>query len=281
MKELSPCGSSLSSCGTVTNGNVPNPVDQISVFTFPAVSSATPDYCGGGSISVQPYPLPTIGGVTTSPTYQIVNFSSDYRTSDGATSLSTTSNLSKAAGTSGTGCSGLQDPGGEGTYYPAVIYDAAELLLNQQTSRGTVNGVPTTQNALIILGDGDANATQSHMGASATNKGTYPSWVDQCQQAIAATQWATGKGITVYSVAYDAQGSGTCSTDTSSSSPINEAGISACQTMEQLASKASKFYTSNSSCQLSGGNTVMSLNAIFTAIAGDMTVARLVPNGTH
>ena len=50
--------------------------------------------------------------------------------------------------------------------------------------------------------------------------------------------------------------------------------------MEQMASTHSKFYTSNSSCELSDGNTTMSLNAIFTAIAGDMTVARLVPNNT-
>jgi len=143
---------------------------------------------------------------------------------------------------------------------------------------------------MIILGDGDATACYSSesncnysasLASSASKTATtYPSYVDQCQQAVQAAKWATSQGITVFSVAYDAGSSGTCVYDTSSSPPINEAGITACQTMEQLASSPSKFYTSNSTCALTGGNTVESLNAIFTAIAGYFSYARLVPNGT-
>ncbi len=281
---LSPCTPGLSSCGSAT------PVDEVSLFTFPAVSSASPEYCGGGSVSVQPYPLPAVGGTpASSPLYQIVSFLNDYRTSDGSSTLSNSSNLVKAAG--GGSCAGLQDPGGEGTYYPGAIYTAASLLLTNQANRGSVNGVPTTQNAMIILGDGDANACYSGesggcsysatLASSASKTATtYPSYVDQCQQAVQAAKWATSQGITVYSVAYDAGSSGTCKYDTSNSTPINEAGITACQTMQQLASTPSKFYTSNSSCTLTGGNTVESLNAIFTAIAGNFSYARLVPNGT-
>jgi hypothetical protein len=271
---LSPCTPGLSSCGSAT------PVDEVSLFTFPAVSSASPEYCGGGTVSVQPYPLPAVGGTpATTPLYQIVNFSNDYRTSDGSSTLYSSSNLVKAAG--GGSCAGLRDPGGEGTYYPGVIYTAASLLLTNQANRGSVNGVPTTQNAMIILGDGDANATQPQLASSASKTATtYPSYVDQCQQAVQAAKWATSQGITVYSVAYDAGSSGTCSTDKSASPPINEAGITACQTMQQLASTPSKFYTSNSSCVLTGGNTVLGLNAIFTAIADYFSYARLVPNGT-
>jgi len=292
MGELSPCGASLSSCGTATttpgttNSNVSNPIDEISLLTFPSVSSASPDYCGGGGVSVQAYPLPAVGSTPTSPPpYQIVGFSSDYRASDGTSTLSTSSNLVKAAG--GGSCAGIQDPGGEGTYYPAAIYTAASLLLSNQSIRNPNDlATPPTQNALIILGDGDANATYSktnpQLASSASQTATtYPSYKDQCQQAITAAKWAISQGITVFSVAYASQNSGTCSTDTSASPPVNEAGITACQTMQQLASSASKFYTSNNGCSLSGGNTTMSLNAIFTAISSYMTVARLLPNNMN
>jgi Flp pilus assembly protein TadG len=292
--ELSPCGAGLTTCGTVTNGNVATPVDEVSLLTFPAVSSASPEYCGGGSVSVQPYPLPAAPSYTpvASPLYQIVSFSSDYRSSDSTSSLYTSSNLVKAAGTSGTGCSGLQDNGGEGTYYASVIYSAASSLLSQQSTRNPSNlAVPPTQNALIILSDGDANAcysgqsgcsyTASLASTASKTATTYPSYVDQCQQAVQAAKWASSKGITVYSVAYDSEGSGSCTTDTSNSPPINKAGITACQTMQQMASSPSKFFTSNTGCILTGGNTVLSLNAIFTAIAGDMSLARLVPNNAQ
>jgi len=296
MGELSPCGASQSSCGSATNGNVAYPVDEISLFTFPAVSTSTApyDYCSpNGTVSTLAYPLPTGPPYTTltgtpTPTYQIVNFSSDYRSSDTANSLITSSYLTKGAGGTGTSCNGLQDNGNRNTYYAAAIYNAASLLLSRQSLRNPNSLTPApTQNAMIILGDGDSNSVilnavgvpdlASNASKTAT---TYPSYKDQCQQAVYAANWATSMGITVYSVAYDAQGSGTCFTDTSASPPVNKPGITGCQTMEQMASTHSKFYTSNSSCELSDGNTTMSLNAIFTAIAGDMTVARLVPNNT-
>ena len=163
---------------------------------------------------------------------------------------------------------GLQDQGGVGTYYPATIYNAAEYLLNQQNTRDS--GSYTTQNAMIILGDGTANATSGDLAAGATNGGTYPSWNNQCQQAIAAAQWAQSEGISIYSVSYDAPTSG-CSDVAPYSNP--------CYTMQQLArtgstasaptsiAAPSKFFTSNSGCTETGGNTVESLNSIFTAIA--------------
>jgi hypothetical protein len=288
MGELSPCGASQSSCGSATNGNVAYPVDEISLFTFPAVSTSTApvDYCHqSGTLITEAYPLPTGPPYTTltgspPPTYQIVNFSSDYRSSDTANSLNTSSNLTKGAGGTGTGCNGLQDNGNRNTYYAAAIYNAASLLLSQQSLRNPNSLTPApTQSALIILGDGDSNSVTLNgdgvvdlASNASTTATTYPSYKDQCQQAITAANWATSMGITVYSVAYDANPNSGCYSD-----PI----LTPCQTMEQMASSHSKFYTSNSSCKLSDGNTTMSLNAIFTAIAGDMTVARLVPNNTN
>jgi Flp pilus assembly protein TadG len=272
--ELSPCAASQASC-TISNGQATNPVDEVSLFSFPAVSAATvaDQYCGSsGSVSVQPYPLPAIGATPASdPTYQVLGFLSDYRTSDTSSSLSTSSNLVKAAGTTGTSCSGLQDPGGSGTYYAAIIYAAENLLVAQQTAR------PGTQNAMIILSDGDANATQTQMASTATKSGTYPSYVNECHQAITAAQWAAKQGTggtTVFTVAYGAESSG-CSTDSPAITP--------CQTMEQMASSSGTFYTDYTSQTLScvsASQPTTNLNQIFTEIAGYLTVARLIPNNT-
>ncbi len=306
---LDPCG-----WGQTCGGSQSSAVDEVSLFTFPAVSTATvsKDYSStcSGSPTAEPYPLPalpasgasapftttltdTVGTSTVPVTYQVVGFSDNYRTSDGSSTLNTGSQLVAATGnlvenSNGTatytqGC--MQVTGGEGTYYPAAIYSAAEWLLNNQATRGSTNGLPTTQNALIMLGDGDAPGATQKFGSTVGTGTTYPSSKNQCQQAVAAAQWAQSEGITIYSVAYDASTSG-CSTDVS---PYNNP----CYTMQQLArlgsstnsvqtkAASSLFFTSNSSCvEPSGGNDVMSLNSIFTAIANNLSLARLVPNNT-
>ena len=39
LTSLSPCNSSLASCGAVTNGNVPQPLDEVALYTFPGITS--------------------------------------------------------------------------------------------------------------------------------------------------------------------------------------------------------------------------------------------------
>lgn len=264
LQNLSPCGSSQSSCGTVTNGNVANAVDKVSIYTFPGVTAATAsnDYDCGGSVTTQAYTYPTL------PTYQIVPFSSDYRTSTTASSLNTTSNLVHAAGGK-SGCSGLQNPGGYGTYYAGVIYAAQASLVSAQVSG--------TQNVMILLSDGDSTASSSQM-TSNNNGGIYPSVVNQCQQAVAAAAAATAAGTRIYAVAYGAGSSG-CSSDTKGNQP----GITPCQTMQQIASASQYFYSdytaaaNNGSC-ISASQPTSSLNQIFVQIAGDLSVSRLIPD---
>jgi Flp pilus assembly protein TadG len=311
LQDLSPCAASLSSCGAVTTypgspggGYVTSPVDQVSLLTFPAVTSATTpdDYnCGSSSPTIEPYPLPTsASGYATysnlpasipATTYQIVNFSSDYRTSDTATSLNTSSDLVIAANGK-TGCTGLQAIGGQGTYYAGAIYSAENLLLAQQAKN------LNTQNALIIISDGDANATCKTQASGActsgelegnaaepvsTTSGVYPSTVQQCHQAVTASQWAANqsavgaivKGTTVYTVGYGAESSG-CTTDTNPT-------ITPCQAMQQMASSPAYFftdYTSSTNGCVSASQTTTNLDQIFTEIANYFTVARLIPNNT-
>ena len=279
LNSLSPCLSSESSCGTVTSGNVATSVDRVSLLTFPALTTATVanDYnCSGSAPTTAAYATP----FPATSTYRVVDFSSDYRSSDTASSLSTTSNIVKAAGGK-SGCTGLQAKGGFGTFYAQVIYQAQANLVAEKAAN------PGSQNVMILLSDGDATASCTNssggvctagdmVGASTTTK-VYISTNQECHQAITAAQAAATAGTRVYSVAYGAEASG-CTTDTSPT-------ITPCQTMEQIASSSAYFFsdytaTGGSSSCISSSQPVTSLNQIFQVIAGDLTFAKLIPNNT-
>ena len=279
LKSLSPCAQILTSCGSVTGGNVTNSVDRVSLLAFPPVTTLSLGHdldCLGTLITTAAYvnPLPITS------TYQVVNFSSDYRSSDTTSSLNTSSNLVKAVkGPSGTPC--LQAQGGHGTYLAQAITTAQAALVTEKTS------FPNSQNVIIVLSDGDSTAsctlallgicTLGQMPGASTTSGTYMSTIQECHQAITAATAATNAGTRVYSVAYGAEASG-CTTDTSPS-------ITPCQTMERMASSPGYFFsdytaTGGSSSCISASQPVSSLNQIFQVIAGDLTVSKLIPNGT-
>jgi len=297
LSNLDPCSASLSSCGTVTqtagsstvigSGTVSNSVDRVALFVFPnpTMNTAIYDYdCSSTNPTNIAYTFPSTTGTTYAPsgsgvaTYEVIGFSSDYRTSDTSTSLSSTSYLSKAVG-GATGCaSPMTAVGGEGTYYAGVIYAAqAALVAAQKANSGS-------QNVMIIISDGDASASSSQLNTSASGysatSGTYPSQTDQCGQAVVAAKAATTAGTHVYTVAYGAEASG-CSTDTSGTYK----GITPCQTMQDMASAPQYFFsdytaTGGTSSCISASQPTTNLNQIFVQIAGDLTVSRLIPNGT-
>jgi hypothetical protein len=280
LKNLSPCLTSQASCGAITNGNVSNSVDRVSLMAFPAVStlSLINDLNCSGL-------LPTAVGYTTpfplTSTYQITDFSSDYRASDTTSTLNTASSLVAAvAGTHGTPCLGVK--GGFGTYYAQAIKSAQTYLVAEQAL------YPNSKNAMILLSDGDATASCStsllgicltgDMVGASTTSGTYMSTSQECHQAVTAAAAAATAGTRVYSVAYGATSSG-CGTDTSPT-------ITPCETMRELASSPGYFFsdynaTGGSSSCTSAAQPVTSLSQIFQVIAGDFTVARLIPNNTN
>jgi len=287
LQKLSPCPANLSSCGTAdSSGNVANSVDRVSLLVFPAVTTSTAvsdTNCSVGNPTIVPYgpfPLPSTS------TYQIVNFSSDYKTWDGATTLNSNSNIVKSVGGS-SGCPGMQAPGGEGTYYAGVIYAAQAYLVAEQAAN------PGSKNVMILLSDGSANAvcnsssggvcTSGPMIGASTTSTTYPSTLQQCAQAIAAAQAAWAAGTTVYAVNFGAEATG-CTTDTSPT-------IAPCQTMLQMATypPGSTTTTYFDDDPQSGGDPTCiaaarptsSLNQIFQEISGDLTFAKLIPNGTQ
>lgn len=278
LQNLSPCAANLPNCGAATSGNVTNPVDQVALYTFPGLSSSsqaqydydcsnsTPTgsvYYEGKNTAIGSYPV-------TPPYYQIIPFSSDYRVSNSTTSLNASSNLVRALG-GAPGCTGMQATVQVSTYFAGVIYAAGYDLYNQQQRR------PGTQNVLIVLGDGDANASTRYMPNASTTSGTFASTIGECQQAVDMAQLAYKTfNMRVYAISYGAAPTG-CSTDTN--------GITPCQTMQGMASRPEYFYSdftaagASSSC-ISASHSTTNLNQIFTQIANSLSLSRLIPDNT-
>jgi Flp pilus assembly protein TadG len=247
---------------------------QAMAYSFPAAGASS--YVPTQS-NYATYPM-----TTGTATYQITNFLSDYRTSNSTKSLNPNSSLVQAAG-GVIGCGTMAPPnydGVFGTYYAGVIYAAQSALVAQQAAN------PGSANVLILLSDGDATAPKTNgsntvMGSPATANGQYPSWVGECGQAVVAAKYATSQGTLVYSVAYGSASTG-CASDQNAGSYPN---ITPCGTMSAMASATQYFYSdyhqSGSTSTCVAGQPVTSLSGIFTAIAADLSTARLIPNNTQ
>jgi len=289
---LSPCRANESTCHTRRDGNARDAVDVVSLFTFPNVETVENEYsCGKDAAEALPYTFPSPAATSLSPiavtyrsrkqlgtlpeapmtvqaTYQITPYSNDYRTSNSNTALSLDSKLVRSLGGK-QGCPGLQAPGGESTFYAGAIYAAQVSLLAEQAAR------PGSQNVIILITDGDANARGAQLHPSATDSGNYPSWVNECGQAITAARDATRAGTRVYSVANWAQSAG-CETDVSG----GYKGYSPCQTMKEIASSPEYFFSnyppdSDTPCT-SAAHPDLDLTQIFTQIAKSITPYRSV-----
>ena len=278
LQNFAPCAAGLSSCGTVTSGNVSNAVDEVGLLTFPGLTNssyASDDYqnCGTGlkSSYISPYGTPS----SQPPYFTIVPLSSDYRTSDSSGLNGGSSNLVQAVDwQDGNNCTssqyGVQGPGGEGTYYAGIITEA-------QSDLSAITGTRAAyQNAIVLLSDGAATATASQFVS-----GTPSSYSqNECHQAItaaqaaAATENSAGLKTWVYSVAFGAATSNSCTTD----SPA----ISGCTTMTDIASDASKFYSDDANgCASSAHSGITNLGQIFQTISYDFLTTRLLPPSTN
>ena len=332
---VSPCAPGFTSCAT-SNANF-----HVALFSFPAVTTATvADDVGncGASPTFTAYSLPlngatsysptvyTKGSTTLSSTYEIVPFSSDYYSATATNHLNTQSALVQAAGgcmspvkTMNTGnTAGLLNyaasvPYSGITYYASALYAAQAALVAQQAAN------PGTKNLIIMLSDGQANvpsaandfpgqqgfalAATSHGYASpgVNGAGVYPDAIDECQQAIKASQDATDAGTRVYAISYGSEDQG-CSasaavtqmgakgTDsttivTGRNAAFTAATITPCLTMENIASSLQYFYSDYNqsgsgvakNC-IDAAHGVTSLNAIFTSLISGLTSPRLLPN---
>ena len=328
LASTNPCPSGMTSC-TPAQANV-----RVALFSFPNLDSSkfTDTSTCSGTFSNEPYtfPLPTAtsytpltyatawsgsspssGSIHWTGTYQITDWDSGYYAPNNSSTggLNPSDNLIKVIGynanptTGNVGTAGcLPNVGGETTYYGGVIYAAQAALLAEQAAN------PGSQNALILLSDGQANVVDmSHFASgqspavttlavdgysTLTGTGLYPDSKDQCQQAIQAAQDANNAGTTVYAVAYGSQQSGCSSSSGGTDSTLVATGQNAsftvstltpCVVMENIASSLNTFYSdynqsgSGSTCQ-DNSHTVVSLQDIFMAISATFTTPRLIPN---
>jgi Flp pilus assembly protein TadG len=289
---LTPCGagSTSSTCASA--------FDTVAIFTFPNVlqsSASNATTCSGTTPSSMQYSAPAIGGTTytpssAQPSYEITSgFLDNYSATNSYNgSIATTSPLGIATGAD-TGCNGLTNViSGQGTYLAGALYAAQAALTAAQTAN------KTSENAIVLLTDGDANMTNNLVDSSGkaltssstpplTTTGIYPSKVDQCAQAITAAQYAASHGTNVYVVAYQAGTSG-CQTDTADTNP--------CANLQNMALKAGStspyapyFYSDattgtkgNGGACPSSANPSLTLNQAFQAVAASFTRSLLIPN---
>ncbi len=227
---------------------MPTSLDKAGLMIFPGMAT---------QYSPTAHPCPTQPNST--PYYSAnikyqIGTTLDSTYNNGAGALVNTSPLVQAVGNATstppvTGC--VTAKGGQGSY-------AAEVLTKAKAALPVVAG---TQNVIIFLSDGDFNASATQL-SNTSGKTTK-----QCDQAIAAAQAATAAGYTVYAVAYGAASSGCSSGDTHNP----------CTTMQSIASDKTRFYTTSSSCQMTGSpNAVASLPSAFQAITTTLTKPRLV-----
>ena len=244
----------------------PNVVD-VGLMVFPGVTSTTAQYDYDCSTAHTPT---TVAYNATSPQYQIIALSNNYKTAANAntSTLNTSSNLVRAVGGGGSGCTqGLDAVGGYGTYYAGVITAAQTAL--------TTGGRTGVQKVIILLSDGNANASSSNVPSGmATN---------QCHEAITAANAATTAGIWVYTAAFGSPTGATptsCTTDTGSGM-----AISACTTMQKMASTPAMFFADTAGGSTTCTSTVngsANLAALLAQIGSALTSAepRLIPNST-
>lgn len=237
-------------------------VDQVGLMVFPGLKNAAQqqyEYDCSNS------PSPQIASYKTSPSqpvYKVLGLGNDYRLSNTAPTLNLGSNMVKAARGGALGCTqGISAIGGVGTFFADAITAAQTQLIS--TGRSNV------QKAIVLLSDGDANASSTNMDTSKRN--------NQCQQAITGAQAARNAGTWVYSIAYGAD------TSSSSSCGSDSPRISACETMRRIASDESKFFSDKvggTSACTSAAHSVSELVNIFQNIGTDLTSARLLPDDT-
>jgi hypothetical protein len=261
--------------------------------TYATVSHSNPSMptitTSGGSGSISQTNLNTLVSE-----YQVVPLSSNYRSSDspatGSNPLTIANSGVDASDPSivnavggntyfgGSGCTGTYvcaqyttagNPGCVSTYFAGALFTAQEYLANNARTNAT--------NVIILLSDGDANGgTMS--SSKLSGNGTYPDDSDQCRQAVDVATAAKAAGTKIYTVGYGVAKNG-CETDGGD-------GLTACKTLQQIASSNNNFFVDTSSVSCAGATSVTmngktnSLSAIFTAIAGDLTLPRLLPNNT-
>lgn len=207
-------------------------VDKVALYTYPGmvkpVNQAAATANIAKNICATGYPTTGDYKLTSGTNYKIIDFSDEYRDKKTPPTVAKNSTDPLVQSLDSATCTGLRvgstnglQPsfgGGGGsnivyTFYADAI-DQAQADLEKVNQDLVDAGQAPRQNVMVILSDGDANATAPSMIEAARQP-------NQCLQAIQAAQRATEAGTWVYSVANNAStvagtgSGGTCRYDTS------------------------------------------------------------------
>ncbi len=296
LQQLDPCAVTQATCtASSTPGVSVDADDQVALMVFPGLCSSTaagvttancPTLASGSTLTntdanttyapkdyACPTVAPPIASYNNDPEYLLLGFQSNYRFSDNS-GLNTSSNIFEAVGVGTNNC-GVGTPGGKGTFYAGALQAAYDYL--------NLNNIPGIQNIIIILSDGDATATASDMSGNVAqidgpwSAEIYPS-TQECANAVSTANWIKSNGVLIYSISYGSETSG-CTTDTSPTT-------TPCLTMQGMSSlPLTQYFFSIPDSATAGGTvctgavSITTMNQVFTTIAADLTVSRLVPNG--
>jgi len=265
--------------------NLNSSVQNVGIATFPPVTNDPAEYdCSSPNLSVG---NGIVGYNSPLSDSLITPLGGGYLNSNGTLDTS-----SDTVGTvywtepNGKTCSGdnygLQDPGGEGTYYAQAI-EAATSELNAAT--------PKVTSAIIVLGDGTINY-KSYLTGNSGDKAP-------CTSAINAAGTATADGIAVYSVGYgipnpatSAGGDYAQSGGPSSNANCgpNDGTLTPCAVMQQIASTYgsssgnTNFYAdaeSAAGCPSTANSALTDLGSIFAGLAQQFGNTRLLPSSLY
>ena len=282
----------------LATGTGSNPIDEVALMTFPGLTPSSTktltDTTAGPTASDDskcPASNPSITSYNNNPEYLIIGFpgaggpltAGDYISSTGG--LNPKSALVDAVGasqiTNSGSCSGIQTPGGEGTFYAGAIVAAQDYL--------AANPATGVQNVIIFLSDGGAGngdtsgSVKQNVSSSqiAGMNGNLFSNDEQCTQAVNAANWAKGQSTQIFAVSYGS-GSNGCSSGESYTPCTTMQGIASTPTLQYFFSVEEKQQTGKGTttsvvCSTANQN-VTAMNSVFTYIGGRLTGARLIPN---
>lgn len=144
--------------------------------------------------------------------------------------------------------------GGTTAYANAIEAAQAELAADAR---------PGALRYIVFFTDGAANTGPTYYSTSS------PYRAKPCHQGVTSAGVVKAAGTTIYSIGYTLQGQGGTSNVCESYTGATETGITAYSALQQIASRADTFFDNES---------VDGLDAVFAAVATQITGPRLIPN---
>jgi len=146
---------------------------------------------------------------------------------------------------------------------PASGATSYATALEQAQAELAKDGRPNARHYIVFFTDGAANTGPAYYA------NTSPYRKTPCHQGVSSASAIKSTGTTIFGIGYTLQGVGGTSNTCQAYNGTNEAGITAYQAVQGIASNAQTFFDNE---QVDG------LDAVFASVATLITGPRLIPN---